>query len=244
MSVERLHKIIAEAGVTSRRKAELLIREGRVKVNGRVVSEVGTSVDPEQCSVTVDGRQLRLPRNKTTILLYKPTGYITSVVDPLGRPTVLDLVKGVEARLFPVGRLDYDAEGLLLLTNDGEFANVLLHPRYQVARTYLVKVKGQPSAESIQRLRSGIPLPDGKTMPARVSFVEATRNNSWIRITVSEGRNRLIKRMFEAVGHRVLKLKRIQFGPFTVGSLKPGEYRILAPDEVKKRMAKKDRSRS
>jgi len=194
--------------------------------------------------IRVDGNTISTEKTFCYIALYKPAEYVTTMSDPQKRPTVVDLTRDVHERVYPVGRLDYDAEGLLLLTNDGEFANVLLHPRYQVARTYLVKVKGQPSAESIQRLRGGIPLPDGKTMPARVSFVEATRNNSWIRITVSEGRNRLIKRMFEAVGHRVLKLKRIQFGPFTVGSLKPGEYRILAPDEVKKRMAKKDRSRS
>lgn len=236
MAKERIHKIIAKAGVTSRRKAEGLILEGRVKVDGRTVTELGTAVDPENCRITVDGKPIPTTTEKLYIVLNKPRGFITSLHDPEGRPTVLDLLKKVKGRVFPVGRLDYDAEGLLLLTNDGDFANKMLHPRHQVPRTYLVKVKGSPASETIRKLRAGIPLADGITLPAHVAFLEKTANNSWVRITVREGRNNLIKRMFEAAGHRVLKLKRIRFGSLTLENLRPGEYRMLLSQEITKLM--------
>lgn len=231
----RLQKIIAGAGVTSRRKAESLILEGRVRVNGRVVNCLGTQADPEKETIEVDGRILSRTREKVYIALHKPRGVITSRNDPEGRPTVSDLLQAVTAAsVFPIGRLDYDAEGLLLLTNDGEFAQRLLHPRFAVPRTYLVKVRGVPTPGDIRSLRDGVLLSDGRSLPARVSFVEETKTNTWLRITVKEGRNRLIKRMLEAVGHPVLKLKRTAFGRISLGALKPGEFRLLSPAEVKK----------
>ncbi len=234
MTRERIHKIIANAGVTSRRKAEALIREGRVGVDGHPVNTLGARVDPEQSIITLDGRRIDPVTQKTYILLNKPRGYITSLEDPLGRPTVIDLLKTIKQRVYPVGRLDYDAEGLLLLTNDGALANRLLHPSYKVPRTYLVKVKGQPSHEALIRLRSGVNLADGPTSPAQVKFLGKTHKNSWVRITIAEGRNSLIKRMFEAVGHRVLKLKRVRFGSLTLGELSTGDYRMLLPEEVRR----------
>jgi 23S rRNA pseudouridine2605 synthase len=232
---ERLQKIIADAGISSRRKAEELIREGRVRISGRVVTKLGTKADPERESIEVDGQFLsaRTPE-RVYIALHKPRGYITSRQDPEGRSTVTELLRGVPERVFPVGRLDYDAEGLLLLTNDGELAQRLLHPRYAVPRTYLVKVKGLPDAQSITRLRRGVVLSDGVSLPARVSFIERTQKNSWVRITVTEGRNRLIKRMCATVGHPVLKLKRVAFGRLELGSLQPGNFRVLSAREVER----------
>jgi pseudouridine synthase len=236
MSKERIHKVIANAGVTSRRKAEALIREGRVVVDGQRVTKLGTTVDPKKSAITIDGKRVEVGVRKTYILLNKPRGCITSLHDPLERATVVDLLghKLREQRVYPVGRLDYDAEGLLLLTNDGTLANRLLHPSFSVPRTYLVKLKGYPSRETIKKLRSGIRLSDGPTLPARIKFLGKTASNSWVQITVTEGRNNLIKRMFMAVGHRVLKLKRIQFGSLTLGDIPSGKYRVLRSKEVEK----------
>ena len=234
MAKERIHKVIAHAGVTSRRKAEQLIKEGRVIVDGEVISRPGLCVDPEKSTITIDGKCIVPAHERIYILLNKPRGYITSLHDPEERPTVIDLLKHVTVRVYPVGRLDYDAEGLLLLTNDGALANRMLHPRYGVPRTYLVKVKGIPSPEAIKKLRSGVLLSDGMTVPAQVTFPERISKNSWVRVTVTEGRNNLIKRMFEKVGHRVLKLQRIRFGSLGLGDLRSGEYRVLLPAEVKK----------
>lgn len=230
----RLQKIIADAGISSRRKAEALILEGRVLVSGRVVTCLGTKADPEKEFIEVDGRPLARTKEKVYIALHKPRGVITSRDDPEGRRTVSDLIQKVSAPVFPVGRLDYDAEGLLLLTNDGDLAQRLLHPRFAVPRTYLVKVRGVPSSGKIKSLREGILLSDGMSLPAKVRLVEETKTNSWLRITVREGRNRLIKRMCEAVGHPVLKLKRTAFGRISLGALKPGEFRFLSRAEVKK----------
>jgi len=230
----RIQKIIANAGITSRRKAETLITEGRVGVDGRTVTKLGSVADPQINKITVDGKPIIGENKKTYILLNKPRGYITSLHDPQNRPTVIDLIKNINIRVFPVGRLDYDAEGIILLTNDGSFAHKLLHPRFGVARTYLVKVKGLPDAGAIKPLRTGIYLTDGTTSPAQVSFVDRTKKNSWLKVTVTEGRNRLIKRMFTAVGHPVLKLIRIKLGPFPLGSLKPGEYIMVSPEDIKK----------
>ena len=234
MTKERIQKVIANAGITSRRKAEELIQEGRVMVDGRRVTKLGSTVDPEISILTVDGKRITPPVQKTYILLNKPRGYITSLDDPQERKTVIDLLATVKERVFPVGRLDYDAEGLLILTNDGELANRLLHPRFKVPRTYLVKVKGYPSHQTIKKLRAGVRLADGPTQPAHVTFLDKTNQNSWISITITEGRNNLIKRMFELVGHRVLKLKRVRFGSLTLGDLPTGEYRFLQPEEIVK----------
>ncbi|MBW1679240.1 MAG: rRNA pseudouridine synthase [Deltaproteobacteria bacterium] len=230
----RIQKIIATSGITSRRKAEELIKEGRVTINGRKVAKPGTLADPGKDKIRVDGKLITGNNKKLYILLNKPRGYITSFDDPQNRPKVIDLLKKIKTRVFPVGRLDYIAEGLLLMTNDGSLAHRLLHPRFAVPRTYLVKVKGFPDFKTIKNLRTGIQLSDGMTFPGVVKFMEKTKKNSWVRITVKEGRNKLLKRMFAEVGHPVLKLTRIKFGPFSLGKLSPGEYRIISPEEVKK----------
>ena len=232
MVKERIQKVIAAAGVTSRRKAEDLIQEGRVMVDGRRVTRLGSTVDPAINVLTVDGKRINPAVQKTYLLLNKPRGYITSLDDPQQRKTVMDLVATVRGRVFPVGRLDYDAEGLLLFTNDGELANRLLHPKFMIPRTYLVKVKGCPSPQAVKRLRSGLRLADGPTRPAHVRLIDKTDKNSWITITVTEGRNNLIKRMFDSVGNRVLKLKRIRFGSLTLGDLPTGHYRFLRSEEI------------
>jgi len=231
---ERLHKTIASAGVTSRRKAEVLIKEGRVTVNGKKVTELGTVTDPEKSKITVDGKPISGSNKKAYILLHKPRGYITTLDDPQGRAKVTDLLRNIPVKVFPVGRLDYSAEGLLFLTNDGDLAQRLAHPKFAVPRTYLVKAKGFPDSTAIKCLRAGVSLSDGVTLPAKVAFLKKTHNNSWLRITVRQGKNRMVKRMFTAVGHPVLKLTRIKFGPFSLGSLEPGEYRIVSEKEVKK----------
>ena len=229
---KRLQKIIAEAGITSRRKAEELIQEGRVSVDGHIITKLGTLADTEKNKIRVNGKLITGDKEKIYILLNKPLNYITSLEDPQDRPKVIDLLKKVHVRVFPVGRLDFDSEGLLLLTNDGPLAQRLLHPSFSVPRTYLVKVKGVPDALTIKNLRNGIHLTDGKTAPAKVMLYTKTKNNSWVRVAVTEGRNKLIKRMFDAVGHPVLKLKRITFGPFSLGQLKPGDYTIVPSGEV------------
>jgi pseudouridine synthase len=231
---KRLQKSIAEAGITSRRKAEDLIQEGRVSVDGRTITKLGTLADFEKNKIRVNGKLITANKEKIYILLNKPLNYITSLDDPQNRPKIIDLLKKVHVRVFPVGRLDFDAEGLLLLTNDGELAQRLLHPSFSVPRTYLVKVKGVPDFITIKNLRMCILLTDGITFPAKVVLVGKTKNNSWLRVTVTEGRNKLIKRMFSAVGHSVLKLKRITFGPFSLGNLKPGDYVVLPSGEVRK----------
>jgi 23S rRNA pseudouridine2605 synthase len=232
---KRLQKIIAEAGITSRRKAEDLIQEGRVSVDGRTITKLGTLADLEKNKIRVNGKLITGDKEKIYILLNKPQNYITSLDDPQDRPKVIDLLKKVHVRVFPVGRLDFDAEGLLLLTNDGAFAQRLLHPSFSIPRTYLVKVKGVPDTMTIKNLRVGIHLSDGITSPAKVVLLFGkTKNNSWVRVTVTEGRNKLIKRMFSAVGHPVLKLKRITFGPFSLGNLKPGDYVVLPSGEINK----------
>ena len=228
----RIQKIIADAGIASRRKAEEFITEGRVAVDHRTVTKLGSLADPRKNKITLDGKTIVQQNHKIYIILNKPRGYITSLHDPQNRPTVIDLIKNINVRVFPVGRLDYDAEGIILLTNDGEFAHKLLHPKFGVSRTYLVKVKGIPDAKNIKPLRTGIRLSDGRTLPAEVKFVNRTQRNSWFKVTVTEGRNRLIKRMFAAVGHPVLKLKRIKLGPFSLGDLKPGEYIMVSPDDI------------
>ena len=228
----RLQKVIADSGLTSRRKAETMIKEGRVTVNGDVVRELGTRVNPQRDHVKVDGGHLKAVPPRGFLMLNKPSGYVSSLSDPFGRPTIRDLLTGVRLRVFPVGRLDFDSEGLLLLTNDGEMAQALLHPRYHVPKTYLIKVKGLLTNEEFESLRQGVDLDDGRTAPALVRKVGKAPQNSWIDITMYEGRKHQVKRMLEKVGHPVLRLKRIRFGPLTLGDLPRGRYRYLTDNEA------------
>ncbi len=231
---ERLQVVLARAGVASRRQAERLIRDGRVTVNGQVVRKLGTLVVWGQDAIRVGNRLISRLEPKVTIVLNKPKRVMTTSHDPRGRRTTAELVKKVKARIFPVGRLDYDTEGLLILTNNGELAQHLEHPRYGIPKTYQAKVKGMPAADALQRLRSGITLDGRRSMPAQVKKIGTTGKNTWLEITIKEGRNRQIRRMCWAVGHPVLKLKRICFGPIRLGNLKPGLYRDLTPAEAKK----------
>ncbi|MDI6753304.1 MAG: pseudouridine synthase [Thermodesulfobacteriota bacterium] len=232
--LQRLQKILSESGVASRRKAEDLIREARVTVNGRL-AQVGDKADPFHDHIKVDGRRISLSSSaKVYLLLNKPKGTVTTVADPEGRPTVLDLIKETKPRLFPVGRLDFDAEGFLLLTDDGAMAHRLSHPSYGISRIYRVKVKGKPSPEEISRLSRGIRLEDGPTAPCRIRPFQETEDNLWLEMVLHEGRNRQVKRMWEKLGYPVLKLKRVAFAGLSIGRLKPGEYRYLRPSEVQR----------
>jgi pseudouridine synthase len=231
---QRLQKILAQAGVASRRAAEKLIGEGRVSVNGVTVREMGTKADPGHDDIKVDGRRLRARQRARYILLNKPAGYVSTRADPQHRPTVIDLLRGVREYVYPVGRLDYDTEGLLLLTNDGDLAAHLMHPRHGVERTYEARVAGIPDAAALDRLRHGIPLDGRRTLPADVSLLNPGRSgDGTLRLTIREGRNRQVRRMCDAVGHPVRALRRIRIGPLQDRRLKPGEWRELSDVEVK-----------
>jgi pseudouridine synthase len=230
-SAVRLQKILSTAGVASRRAAEQLIVDGRVSVNGETVRTLGTRADPERDDIRVDGRRVRPAARRRYILLNKPRGYVTTRRDPEGRPTVLDLV-GAREYLYPVGRLDYDSEGLLILTNDGDLAAVLTHPRHEVPRTYEARVRGVPDAHAVDRLRRGIVLDGRRTAPADVRVVHAGRQSATLELTLREGRNRQVRRMCEAVGHPVVALRRTRIGPIADDTLRPGEWRELRPSEV------------
>lgn len=230
---QRVQKILAEAGIASRRKAEELIAEGRVTINGKTAI-IGSKADPDKDHIKVDGKLLiRKSEPKVYFMFNKPKGVVTSLSDPEGRPTIKDFLGKIRFRVFPVGRLDYDSEGLLLLTNDGDFANAVSHPSGEIAKTYYIKVKGLVEQKNIEKLRRGIRLEDGKTMPARVQKISSTENNSWLDISISEGRKRQVRRMLEAVGHPVLKLKRISIDGLNIGKLKPGEIKPLSSEELK-----------
>ena len=232
---ERLQKILSHAGVASRRAAEKLITEGRVSLNGATVREMGVKADPAVDDIRVDGRRVKGAERLRYILLYKPTGYVTTRSDPQRRRTVMDLLQGVREYVYPVGRLDYDTEGLLLLTNDGDLAAMLTHPRHEVARTYEARVAGVPEAEALEQLRRGIPLDGRRTMPADVVLLNKrpTDREGVLRVTIREGRNRQVRRMLEAVGHPVRALRRTSFGPIADRRLKPGDWRELSADEVR-----------
>jgi 23S rRNA pseudouridine2605 synthase len=230
---ERIQKILARCGIASRRKAEEMILEGRVTVNGKT-AVLGMKADPEKDHIKVDGRLITRFEPRVYIMLNKPDKCITSMYDPEGRPTIKDFLKGVKARVFPVGRLDYDSEGLILLTNDGELANAVLHPGGEVPKTYLVKIKGILEEKDIQKLERGIKLEDGITAPAKVKKIKKTETNSWMEITIHEGRKHQVKRMLERVGHPVLKLRRIKINGLALGKLPVGTYRYLTLEEIKK----------
>jgi 23S rRNA pseudouridine2605 synthase/16S rRNA pseudouridine516 synthase len=230
---ERLQKVIAHAGIVSRREAERLITEGRVAVNGSIVTQLGTKVDPARDKVKVDDRLVKSFPGKVYVLMNKPAGYVSTLKDPQERPVVTDLLDRINTRVFPVGRLDYDAEGVLLLTNDGELAHRLQHPRYGISRTYEVKVKDVPANSKLSSLRKGVRLEDGITLPAKAKFLKKTTKNCWLKITLYEGKNRQVKRMCAAIGHPVLKIKRVSLGPLSLGDVSRGKYRHLTQDEVK-----------
>jgi 23S rRNA pseudouridine2605 synthase len=227
---ERLQKILARAGVSSRRGSEELIAGGRVTVNGDVIRELGTKADITQDDIRVDGVRVRVPEAPVHLLLYKPKGYVTTRHDPQGRPTVMDLVPAV-AGLFPVGRLDVTTEGVILMTNDGAFAERVAHPRYEVPRVYHAKVHRVPDRETLARLRQGVTV-EGQRMAVDHARVIEAENNAWLEITLHEGKHHEVKRILEAVGHPVSKLKRVALGPLTLRGLAPGEFRSLTPHEV------------
>ena len=229
----RLQKYLAECGVASRRHAEDMIRDGRVTVNGVTVTEMGTQVT-EDDRVTVDGKPARPESAKRYIMYHKPAGEVTTASDPEGRKTVLDHFKHLRLRLYPVGRLDYDSEGLLLLTNDGELTNRLLHPRNEVDKTYVARVGGTVTPEIVRTLRAGVVLDERRTSPARVQVTRQDPEYTYVTVTIHEGRNRQVRRMFEAVGLEVLALKRVGFGPLILGDLKRGQWRDLSEEEIGK----------
>ncbi len=232
MTLERLQKFLSRAGVASRRAAEEMIRAGRVSVNGQVVTEMGTKVDPARDVVRVDGRRVKLAASPVTVMLHKPSGYVSTRKDPQGRRVVMDLLgEGLRGRLYPVGRLDYDATGLLLLTSDGDLAHRLMHPRYQVPRTYRVTVTGEVSLETLRQLAAGVEI-DDREVAATVAVKKREEDKTVLELTVWEGRYHLVKRLLEKVGHPVLKLKRLAIGPLRLGRLTRGVYRMLTAEEV------------
>ena len=233
MKAERLQKIFSKAGIASRRKAEELILQGRVSVNGRVVSELGSKAVLGKDDICLDGKAIKAETERVVVALFKPRNCVTTLHDPQGRPTVADLVRNISARVYPVGRLDYDAEGLLLMTNDGELAYRLQHPRYKVPKTYLVKISGRPLQEALTRLQQGVSLEDGVTAPAELHVLEDDNRTTWLTLTLREGRIHQVKRMCAAVGCPVLKLRRTQIGPIDLGELKPGKSRRLKVREVR-----------
>ena len=234
MVLERIQKILARAGIASRREAERMILEGRVMLNGKVIDTLGVKADPVKDHIRVDGKIIIRPEPKVTLLLNKPKNFLSTVEDPQDRPTVKDLVKKVKWRVYPVGRLDFDAEGLLILTNDGDLAYRLSHPKFSIPRTYLAKVSGIPDEKKLSQLKRGVTLEDGKAKAASLFLLRQGEKNSWVRIVITEGRNHLVKRMFMAIGHPVLKLKRVSFGPIQLGDLPVGQFRYLTAEEMEK----------
>ncbi len=231
---ERLQKFLARAGVASRRSAEKLITEGKIRVNGVIIKELGTKVDPFKDKISYNGKMVKLERKKVYYMLNKPKGYISTVKDDKGRKTVVDILSDVEERIFPIGRLDYNTEGLLLLTNDGDFMNKLLHPKYEIGKTYVAKIDGIINLDDLHKLADGVKLEDGKTAPADVYLdsINKTLKESRVEITIYEGKNRQVRRMFKALGYEVKALKRIAFAGLTLNKLKRGEYRKLTDNEL------------
>ena len=231
---ERLQKVLAQAGIASRRAAEKLIAQGRVTVNGKTVLEMGTKADLSTDEIRVDGSRIKGTDRRRYILLYKPAGFVTTLKDPQRRRTVMELVGGVREYVYPVGRLDYDTEGLLLLTNDGDLAARLTHPRHGVDRTYEARVLGLPDEDDLERLRTGIPLDGHRTLPADAKLLNRSPNDreGVVLLTIREGRNRQVRRMLEAVGHPVSSLRRVRIGPLSDKRLRPGDWRELTPAEV------------
>ena len=232
MSEERLQKILSGAGVASRRAAEQLIVEGHITVNGKIVRELGTKVDPASAVIRVDGKKISLNVEKIYIMLNKPRRTLSAVSDDRGRQTVIDLIDDVDKKIFPIGRLDYNTEGLLLLTNDGALTNGLLHPRFEINKTYRALIKGRVDETRLDRLRIGIKLEDGMTAPALVNVLSVEDDQSLVEITIHEGRNRQVRRMFSAIGYNIKRLRRVAFAGLTLDNLKLGSHRRLNKSEV------------
>jgi 23S rRNA pseudouridine2605 synthase len=233
MAEERLQKILAQAGVASRRHSEQLITEGRVTVNGTVVDKLGSKADLSRDHIKVDGKLLHPPKRMVYIALHKPDSSVSTVSDPEGRRTVMEMLRGVKERVYPVGRLDYHSEGLLLFTNDGELANAVMSAATHLEKTYLVKANGTLTAEQEQKFRQGVPLMGKRTLPAGLKIIREAQN-PWYEIKLIEGRNNQIRMMFKHFGLLVEKLKRVRIGPIDLGPIKPGAFRHLDEDEVKK----------
>jgi 23S rRNA pseudouridine2605 synthase len=229
---ERLQKILAKAGISSRRKAEELIQQGMVSIDGKIVTDMGIKLDPQHHQITVNGKTVATPEQKVYFLLNKPAGYVTTVNDPQNRPIVTSLLKDVQQRVFPVGRLDLNTEGALLLTNDGDLANRILHPRNEVTKTYVAEVSGHPSSKDISLLEKGIEIEGKKTWPARIKLLDRTKNASKYQLTIHEGRKRQIRKMFTAIGFPVITLKRIAYGRLKLENLKTGQYRPLSQKDI------------
>jgi 23S rRNA pseudouridine2605 synthase len=231
---ERLQKIIANAGIASRRHAEEMIVEGRVTVNDVVVKQLGTKADIKKDEIRIDGKLIFHEVSKIYLMLNKPAGYVTTLHDPQGRPIVTDLLTDLHERVFPVGRLDYDSEGLLILTNDGDFAQRLQHPRFKIPKTYEVKIHGILTDHELKMLIRGVKLDDGEFTPVHVQFIRKGLKSTWLSLTISEGRNRVIRRGFEALDHSVIRLVRVAVANLELRNLKTGAYRYLTKDDVKK----------
>ncbi|HUP05059.1 MAG TPA: pseudouridine synthase [Bryobacteraceae bacterium] len=231
MPEERLQKILSQAGVASRRQAERMIQEGRVTVNGAAITELGSKADAGRDHIKVDGHLIRTPDHHVYIALNKPINTVTTVHDPEGRPTVMSLIRGVKQRVYPVGRLDYHSDGLLLLTNDGELANAIMSAHTHLPKTYVVKVNGALTADQEREFREGVPLSGRRTLPAGLRMIRKA-DNPWYEVRLTEGRNNQIRMMFKHFGHLVEKLRRVRIGPLEIGPLKPGQFRHLSPDEV------------
>ena len=235
--IERLQKYLAGAGVDSRRKCETLILEGAVEVNHKIVTELGTKIDPQNDLVKVNGKTIKSFKQKklTYVLLNKPVGYLTTLSDPQNRPTIMDLVEDINVRIHPIGRLDYYSEGLLILSNDGDLTYHLTHPSKGIEKTYIAELKGNPEEEKLDRLRKGVTLWDNyKIMPCKINRIKVKKGNAVLKIKIKEGKKRQIRRMGEFIRHRVIKLKRIQMGPILLGNLKTGKYRELNDNEIRK----------
>ena len=242
---QRLQKLIAAAGIASRRHAEELISSGKVSVNGAVVKELGSKADPDRDHIRVNGRLIN-PQLKTKeriyVLLNKPRGYLSSVSDPEGRPLVVELLPPSLGKLHPVGRLDFNTEGLIILTNDGDLTNFVTAARNRVEKVYEAKVKGVPAEPAISRLRRGITLDDGtRTAPAKIELLHETGQNAWFEVKLHQGRNQQVRRMFDSIGHSVVKLRRVRIGPLTDERLKPGYWRHLTQTEVRRLMKREER---
>lgn len=232
MGEERLQKFISGCGITSRRKAEEMILNGEVRVNGLVVNTLGIKIDAENDIITINNKQIQKESNYIYIKLYKPVGYVTTVKDQFGRKTVLDLID-VKERIYPIGRLDYNTSGLLLLTNDGDLANKLMHPKYTIYKTYVALIEGTITNSSIDKLKTGIVIDGYKTAPAKVRLIKTSGCKSQVEVSIYEGKNRQVRKMFDAVGHNVIELKRISFGKIDLCNLKQGQWSYLNDEELK-----------
>ncbi|WP_130807118.1 pseudouridine synthase [Senegalia massiliensis] len=229
----RLQKFMAKAGIASRRKSEKIILDGRVTVNNTMIKKLGFKVDPKKDIIKVDNKEISLEKEKIYIILNKPVGYITSVSDQFNRKTVIDLVSKVDQRIYPVGRLDYDTSGLLLLTNDGDLTYKMTHPSHEVNKTYIAEVKGIPNNEELKEFKEGLKIEDYITSPADIKIIKKNKDKSTLKITIHEGKNRQVRKMCEKINHTVIKLKRISFGDIRLNNLKEGDYRFLTDKEIR-----------